>query len=99
MSTVASLQCQHLSYTFEKDEYARIRMNSEFSLEYVIFVHDIRYVDNVCDAKSYHLLVTKYSFLPLTYPFQAQQSSSDREVAISDRELLLHFEDFNKMGE
>jgi hypothetical protein len=98
MSTVSSLLCQHLGYTFEKDEYARVRINSEGSLEYVIFIHDIRYEDGGSDAKSYHLLVTKYSFLGSAHPFQARQSSRDHEVAISNKELLLHFENFDKMG-
>jgi hypothetical protein len=98
MSTVASLKCHRPSYTFEKDEYARIRMKPEMSPKYIIFVHDIGCIDDASDAESYHLLVTKYTFLASTYPFQAQQPLRDRDVALSDRELLLHFGDFNKMG-
>jgi hypothetical protein len=98
MSVISSLSCQHLDYTFEKDEYARVRMSSEGSLECIIFIHDIRCEDGCSDAKSYHLMVTKYSFLRSAYPFHAQQSSRENEVAISNRELLLHFEDFDKMG-
>lgn len=73
-------------------------MNSEGSLEYIIFIHDIRYEDGCSDAKSCHLMVTKYSFLRSAHLFKAQQSSVSNGVAISDRELLLHFEDFDKMG-
>jgi hypothetical protein len=98
MSIISSLSCQHLDYTFEKDEYARVRMNSEESLEYIIFVHDIYCEDGNSDARSYHFIVTKYSFLRSAHPFHAQQSLRDNEVAISNRELLLHFEDFDNMG-
>lgn len=98
MSVISSLSCQHLNYTFEKDEYARVRVNYEGSLEYVIFIHDIRYEDGCSDAKSYHLMVTKYSFLRSAYPFNVQQSLGENEVAMSNRELLLHFEDIEKMG-
>jgi hypothetical protein len=94
MSVISSLLCQHLDYTFEKDEYARVRANSERPLEYIIFVHDILYEDGCADAKSYHLMVTKYSFLRSTHPF----SGRENEAAISNRELLLHFGDFDKMG-
>ena len=98
MSTISSLLCQHLGYTFEKDEYARVRINSERSLEFIIFIHDIRHEDGCSDGKPYHLMVTKYSSLGSTHPFHAQQSWRDNEAAISNRELLLHFEDFDKMG-
>jgi hypothetical protein len=82
---------------FARDEYTRVRMSSERSPEHIIFVHDIRY-DDGSDTRSYYLLVTKYSVLTLMYPFQAKRSSGYRDVAINDKELLLHFEDFNKMG-
>ncbi len=98
MSIISSLLCQHLDHTFEKDEFARVRVNSEGSMEYIIFIHDIRSEDGCSDATSCRLTVTKYSFLRSVHPFHAQQSSRDNKAAISNRELLLHFEDFDKMG-
>jgi hypothetical protein len=99
MSTVSGVECAHLDYTFRKDKYARVRINSEESLEYVIFIHDILYeVDDSENPQSFHLLATKYSFLRSAHLFQTLESLRDHEVVISSRELLLHFENFNKMG-
>ena len=95
MSIAPNLKDERLGYTFEKGEYVRIGTESGTSLEYVILVHDIRYRTR-SDRESWQLLVTKYSFLPSS--FQWQQSPRDCNVALSDRELLLHFEDFDKMG-
>lgn len=55
----------------EMSTYARVRTNSERSLEHIIIVHDIRY-DDGSNARSCYLLVTKYSVRALTYPLQAQ---------------------------
>ena len=98
MSIISSLSCQHLDYTFERDEYARVRVNSEGSLDCIILIHNICHDSSCSEAKSYHLLVTKYSFLRSAHPFHSLQSSRDNGEAMSDRELLLHFEDFNRMG-
>jgi hypothetical protein len=98
MSTISSLFCERLDYTFERDECAYVRMNSKGSLEYVIFIHNIHGGQGSSDVKSCHLMATKYSFHRLAHPFQEQQSSGENEVATSNKELLLHFGDFDKMG-
>jgi len=86
------LDARRLDYAFEKGEFARVRMNLEAPepVDYIIFIHDIL---SDHGTPSCHLLVTKYSLLKTSFWF-----SGDHNVAISDREVLLHFEDFDKMG-
>lgn len=98
MSTISSLFCERLDYTFEKEEYAHVRMNSEGSLEHAILIHDIHGGQGGSDVKSSYLMATKYSFLRLAHPFQAHQSSGENEAPMSNKELLFRFEDFDKMG-
>src|SRR5436190_20295752 len=88
-----------MGYRFRKGEYAYIHVDSGEPLEYVIFVHDILYQVADVETKFSHLVVTKYSFLGSAPLFQIHESSRDREVVMSDREVLLHFSDFDKMGE
>ncbi|KIX03818.1 uncharacterized protein Z518_07371 [Rhinocladiella mackenziei CBS 650.93] len=95
-SSVSSYICKHVEYVFEQDEYALIRMLPERLSEYIVFIHDICYDDDDSGSGTYYLVVTKYSALKSTYPFEAQESSSD--TTIHDKELLLHFGDFDKMG-
>jgi hypothetical protein len=67
-------------------------------VEHVILIHDIQYQDEEPDVGTSFLLVTKFSFLAATYPFNLDCSHADRNRTTRDKELLLHFEDFNNMG-
>jgi hypothetical protein len=59
-------------------------------------VHDFVASLNEDSTKGYSLLVTKYSFLASTFPFDRHDPLG--EDRLSDRELLLHFDDFDTMG-
>lgn len=59
---------------------------------FVVYIHDIV----LSDIGSHQIMVTKYSFLASSGPFQVGEFIAD--CSISPQELLLHFEDFNSMG-
>lgn len=66
--------------------------------EYVILVHNFQYNEDEPDEETIILLVTKFSFLAATYPFSLDTAPADGNSLLSDKELLLHFEAFDKMG-
>ena len=63
-------------------------------MDYVIFVRDIL----VDQTNKLMLLVTKYSFLSAFFALKTNELNQNDDC-ISERELLLHFADFDSMGE
>lgn len=76
---------------------SRVTVSAWGSPDYITWIHEIRFDDGICAANSDHLLVTKYSFLRCVHPFQELESLKEK-MARSDRDLLLHFEDFDNIG-
>ncbi|OAG35296.1 hypothetical protein AYO21_10498 [Fonsecaea monophora] len=95
---VASLECAHLDFHFVKDEYALVRLGSDSSSENVIFIHDISYCGGEDEASTAYLLVTKYSRLWSCFPDFKPHGIDNNDMVANQLELLLHFEDFDKMG-
>ncbi|KAJ9495511.1 hypothetical protein H2202_009051 [Exophiala xenobiotica] len=93
-ATLVTLECPHLNYTFEKDEYACIYGGPQDSPRHVVLVHDILPTD-AGNGVGYRLLCTKYSFLTDIDIFKA--ATFDWESS-SDKELVLHFGSFSHMG-
>ncbi|OCL12388.1 hypothetical protein AOQ84DRAFT_373147 [Glonium stellatum] len=102
-SFTSSLVCRHLGYTFERGEYVHIQVPSPHGVgevqENVVFIHDIACSGQTKEDKAYYLLVSKYSFLGSSPPFNRYQCVGENAKRISERELLLHFGDFRTMGE
>jgi hypothetical protein len=76
----------------------RLRPTTEMAeaVEFVAFVHRILCTEDENQETSFLLLASRYSFLGSFNPFcSAQQLIGP----ISRKELLLHFTDFNTMGE
>ena len=88
--------CRNPDFTFEKEEYAYIHTGPETSCARIIFIHDICYTEEPDVEKCYYLVVSKYSFCKSTSPFRELQQLDGKEI--NDKELILHFEDFNRMG-
>ena len=95
MPIVSSCRYERSDYVIQPDKYALIRTFPEDSAEKVVYIHEIFYNDDR-GAQNYDLLVTKYSVLKSTYPFQAEVSADN--TGIDEKELLLHFGDFERMG-
>jgi hypothetical protein len=89
------LSCPHLNYNFEPDEYVHVRTDPE-GTEYVLLIHAINAASADMDNTSYHFLVTKYSYFHQTSLIQAQ--SSPGSLPVGEKELVLHFNEYNKMG-
>lgn len=87
-------------YRFTMNDYAQIRLRPEIATaeaaECVIFVHLIYTQQNENGETQFFLLATRYSFLDLTHPFSSLQKPV---LSINRKELLLHFTDFDTMGE
>ncbi|KAK5573048.1 hypothetical protein LTR43_001707 [Exophiala xenobiotica] len=99
-TSLFSLECPHLNYTFEKDEYACIYGGPQGSSRHVVLVHDILPTDT-CGEVAYSLMCTKYSFLADMEIFKAATSVMEAASgweANSDKELVLHFGSFSHMG-
>jgi len=95
---VAGLEYAHLDFHFVKGEYAFVRLGRDSSSEHVIFIHDISYCEEEHEAASAYLLVTKYSKLWSFYSDFQPLGLDNKDVGASKLELLLHFENFDKMG-
>lgn len=77
---------------FKKGTYAEVSISTvPDTPRYVFYVHDI--LINKDDERATQLLVTRYSYLAAHPAFTACNTP------ISDKELLLHFVDFDLMGE
>ncbi|KAJ9618784.1 hypothetical protein H2204_012916 [Knufia peltigerae] len=93
-TSLNSLECEHLDYTFENNENALVLIEQHDSRRYVLLIHDIlRY--GIDDNAVYRLVGTKYSFLADIGVFNKMRGSSE---TIGNKELILHFEDFSLMG-
>ncbi|OQV05976.1 hypothetical protein CLAIMM_10624 [Cladophialophora immunda] len=95
---VASLECAHLEFHFVKGEYALIRLGGDSASEHIIFIHDISYCEEEHEAATAYLLVTKYSKLVSLYSSLQTPGLDNDGVSANSLELLLHFEEFDKMG-
>lgn len=95
---MASLYCEHLNFCFEKGEYARIQLSDDISSEHPVLIHNILYTEDEVRLDTTYLLVTKYSTMRSTFLFQNRATTTTSPVPQEDKELLLHFEDFDKMG-
>lgn len=82
------------------NEYAQTRLRPEIAtaeaVECVIFIHRIYKQSNENEETRFYLLATRYSFLDLTHPFSSVQKPVG---SVNRKELLLHFTDFDTMGE
>lgn len=96
--SVASLECPHLDFHFEKDEYACIRLGSSGAAELPIFVHEIFSESENFGQDTSYLLVTKYSLLRSVLPTQMRLAAGPEKTSGTSREVILHFKDQNKMG-
>lgn len=67
--------------------------NTEAGLECVAFVHSISYAEN---TREWYLVASCYSFMESFHPFYSAQQSVEN---INRKELILHFTDFDTMGE
>lgn len=95
---MASLECPHLGFHFKKDEYALILLGNESFSEHVILIHEISYCGNEYETGTANLLVSKYSRFASIYPLSRQLATGNEDILTDSRELLLHFENFEKMG-
>jgi len=68
-------------------------------MECVAFIHNILRIEPEDGIKSFALVVSLYSFLQSTPPFSSKQHSANTAISINRKELLLHFGDFETMGE
>lgn len=89
----APLQHEDLNYTFERQQYAWVRLEGE-SREHVIFVHDIFQRKHDSEIV-YQLLVTTYLQFTTTAPFAP--SALPETAASHANEMVLRFKDFKKM--
>lgn len=101
LPTVMFLALPHLGgYRFIMNEYAQILLRPEIAtaeeVECVVFVHRIYKQQNETDETQFYLLATRYSFLESTRPFSWTKNSAG---STNRKELLLHFTDFETMGE
>lgn len=62
-------------------------------------VHDFSFDEQADGVNKYRLVVSKYSFLKLSTLFNPCVNKSEAAKLFSDRELLLHFQDFDTMGQ
>jgi hypothetical protein len=87
-------------YRFMMNEYAQIQLRpkvaTEEAVECVVFVHRIYKQQNENEETQCYLSVSRYSFLESTHPFSLARKSAG---SIDRKELLLHFTDFDTMGE
>lgn len=66
------------------------------AIECVAFVHRILYEQNEDEKPQFYLLASRYSFLESLHPIS---SATQLFRPITRKELLLHFTDFDTMGE
>lgn len=78
------------------DEYAYVLIKETKNPDSVIFVHDFWLDDDESEGGRAYVLATRYSVLSQVYPFQSVLASDDGPT--SEKELVLHFQDFDKMG-
>ena len=87
-----------MDFTFELEKYCRIETSSEEFKDGIIFIHDICCELAQDGREMYYILVSKYSFLKSADPFSSLHTMHDSAPSISDNEVVLHFESFEKMG-
>ncbi|EXJ87167.1 hypothetical protein A1O3_04126 [Capronia epimyces CBS 606.96] len=88
-TTRSSSEWEPLNSTFV-DEYAHVIINDTERSEYVLFVHDFGLNSEESEGGRRYVLVTKYSLLFRTYPFEGLKGS--------EKELVLHFRSFENMA-
>lgn len=102
-SYISSLHCPRLPFTFTAWEYFQVQLKSEDDAnellsKYIIFLHDFDLDEQAEGMDRYRLVISKYSFLKTSSLF-SQSLGKLAAKAISDRELLLHFQAFSTMGQ
>ncbi|EXJ59497.1 uncharacterized protein A1O5_12122 [Cladophialophora psammophila CBS 110553] len=92
--TIPALHSEDLNHTFERDCYFWIDLGGGEGGSQIIFVHKIFQTHNQ-SGESYSLLVTRYFALNSIFPPERLQTTG--KPAANNRELILHFCDFDKM--
>lgn len=99
---LAVFENRRLHRIFERDEYAMVIMKCTHrqheTLRYMLHVRSIFPAGSDNPEDECSLLVTQCSFLRRT-PVSRFEHVMDRSLQINGKELLLHFQDFDSMGE
>ncbi|KAF7588863.1 hypothetical protein BBP40_005081 [Aspergillus hancockii] len=98
---LATFDCHRLGWRFEKDDYLSVIMDNPSApgktSRYIIRIHNIYPASNADAGKEGTLLVTQYSFLRKS-PIFHWDKVVEHHPEFSEKELLLHFRDFDSMG-